>query len=241
MTYLIAHRGISSRYPENSLAALAAAVEATEVVELDVQATSDCELVCIHDATLERTHGDPRRIGQLTWDELHELAPEIPLVRDVFAELGPRAGWFVDCKVSRPRAIDALAELIPAAGLSWESGSALRAGAPLATGTCAFEHANAEVLQAFRSATGAGCVELIGGNGSVRELVLTAPLITAYAQGVVLPERYASSKMLRLLRVLRLGTYVYTVNDPSRVAALAELGASGVFSDDVTAVADRIT
>jgi glycerophosphoryl diester phosphodiesterase len=236
MTYLLAHRGSSVRHPENSLAAFVAAVEEAEVVELDVRATSDCELVCVHDATLARTHGDPRRVGQVTWAELHELAPDVPRVRDVLEAVGQRAGWFLDCKVSRPRAIDAVARLVSELGLSWDSGSALRAGDPLAPGTCAFEHANGEVLQAFRSATGAGCVELVSGNSHVTELVLTAPFITAYAQGVVLPDQHATPRVLRLLRMLRLGSYVYTVNDPERVAELANIGASGVFCDDVQAI-----
>lgn len=237
MTYLLAHRGSSARFPENTMEAFAAAVSEAEVVELDVRATSDCELVCCHDATLERTHGVTARIGQLTWHELHDIAPDVPRLRDVLDAFGTDAGWFVDCKASRPRAIDALARLVPKLGLSWDSGRALRAGAPLSPGTCAFEHPNGEVLQAFRSATRGGCVELVMRESNVAELALTSPFITAYAQGVAVPDSHVNGRLLGLLRVLRLGTYVYTVNDADRVAELIRMGASGVFSDDVTQVA----
>ena len=53
---IIAHRGDSAHRPENTLAAFAAGLEAgASIVELDVQLTSDGELVVIHDPLLDRT------------------------------------------------------------------------------------------------------------------------------------------------------------------------------------------
>ncbi|MDK4704525.1 glycerophosphodiester phosphodiesterase family protein [Rhizobium sp. CNPSo 4062] len=52
----IAHRGLWSAAPENSLAAIRAAAElGVEFVEIDTQATADGHLVVIHDKTLDRT------------------------------------------------------------------------------------------------------------------------------------------------------------------------------------------
>lgn len=52
----IAHRGLWSAAPENSLAAIRAAAElGVEFVEIDTQATADGTLVVIHDKTLDRT------------------------------------------------------------------------------------------------------------------------------------------------------------------------------------------
>jgi glycerophosphoryl diester phosphodiesterase len=51
-----AHRGAWEPAPENSLAAIAAAVDVgADIVELDVRATADEVLVLLHDATLDRT------------------------------------------------------------------------------------------------------------------------------------------------------------------------------------------
>ena len=63
--------------PENSLAAFAAACEAGYGIELDVQLTLDGQVVVVHDADLLRVAGDPRRIEDLTYDEL----ARIPLFR----------------------------------------------------------------------------------------------------------------------------------------------------------------
>ena len=53
---IIAHRGYSARYPENTLAAFDAALAAgTPMIELDVTFSRDRHLVVIHDDHLERT------------------------------------------------------------------------------------------------------------------------------------------------------------------------------------------
>ncbi|WP_337268230.1 glycerophosphodiester phosphodiesterase family protein [Oryzifoliimicrobium ureilyticus] len=52
----VAHRGLWTSAPENSLLAIRVAMEAgVEIVEIDVQTTADGELVIIHDGTLDRT------------------------------------------------------------------------------------------------------------------------------------------------------------------------------------------
>ena len=55
--YVIAHRGISAKAPENTLAsfALAASAPGIDMVELDVRLTKDEEVIVLHDRTLQRT------------------------------------------------------------------------------------------------------------------------------------------------------------------------------------------
>ena len=55
--YVIAHRGISARAPENTLASFALAVNSPgiDMVELDVRLTRDEEVIVLHDRTLQRT------------------------------------------------------------------------------------------------------------------------------------------------------------------------------------------
>ena len=52
----IAHRGASGTFPENTLSAFRAAIDAhADMCELDVQLTRDGAIVVIHDDTVERT------------------------------------------------------------------------------------------------------------------------------------------------------------------------------------------
>lgn len=73
-TRLVAHRGVFSESVENTIAALdAAAAGGPDYVELDVQETVNGGFVVFHDATLRRLAGDPRRISDLTVQELAEI------------------------------------------------------------------------------------------------------------------------------------------------------------------------
>ncbi|MCW2920376.1 MAG: hypothetical protein JWL76_250 [Thermoleophilia bacterium] len=237
MTFAIAHRGLSEAYLENSLEAIGAALDHTTVIEVDVRCTNDAIVVCTHDASLERVYGVPGKIGQLEFADLRANAPGIPTLEEVLDLVAERDGAaMLDVKVSRPRAIAAIEEVVKRSRFSWNDGRQLRRGEPIDARTATFQSADSQLLQAFRARTGAGCVELVRGQSSARELVLGAPFITAYAQGVTIPDLLATRGMLRVLRGLRLGSYVYTINDQTRYETLALGGASGVYTD----VVDRV-
>lgn len=71
---LFGHRGASAHYPENTLPAFQAAIDAgVPYLELDVWATRDGVVVAHHDETLQRLCGDPRRISDVTLSELKAL------------------------------------------------------------------------------------------------------------------------------------------------------------------------
>ncbi len=70
----IAHRGVSARFPENTLAAFAAAIDAgAHMIELDVSLTKDRKLVVIHDDTVDRTTNGSGKVNALSLDELGHL------------------------------------------------------------------------------------------------------------------------------------------------------------------------
>ncbi|HEX3409187.1 MAG TPA: glycerophosphodiester phosphodiesterase family protein [Candidatus Binataceae bacterium] len=70
----IAHRGASGRFPENTLRAFSAAIDAgAQMCELDVQLTSDGALVVIHDETVERTTDGRGAVRAMTLAELKRL------------------------------------------------------------------------------------------------------------------------------------------------------------------------
>lgn len=70
----IAHRGGAGLWPENTQFAFQNAVRiGADALEFDVHATSDGELVVIHDATVDRTTDGSGRVDEMTWDALREL------------------------------------------------------------------------------------------------------------------------------------------------------------------------
>lgn len=71
---IVAHRGDSFRFPENTMAAFrGAAAAGADYAELDVRQTEDGVLVVMHDSNLLRTAGVDREICDVTYDELRSL------------------------------------------------------------------------------------------------------------------------------------------------------------------------
>ena len=71
---VIAHRGYSGAYPENTMLAFRKAVEVgTDGMELDVHATKDGVLVVHHDERVDRTTDGTGRICDLRFEELRRF------------------------------------------------------------------------------------------------------------------------------------------------------------------------
>jgi len=74
MVKVIAHRGFSSKYPENTIIAFKKATEiGVDEIEFDVKLTKDGYCVIIHDETLERTTNGKGKINEVTLREIRKL------------------------------------------------------------------------------------------------------------------------------------------------------------------------
>ena len=68
---IIAHRGYSSVFPENTLASFAGALDiGVDFIELDVQLSKDGQVVILHDDSLKRTTGVDGAASDFTGEEL---------------------------------------------------------------------------------------------------------------------------------------------------------------------------
>ncbi|NLO32454.1 MAG: glycerophosphodiester phosphodiesterase [Candidatus Hydrogenedentes bacterium] len=74
LTQACAHRGDQACAPENTLAAFRLAVEKkAPMIEFDVQATKDGQLVIMHDSTVDRTTDGKGKVVELSFDEIRAL------------------------------------------------------------------------------------------------------------------------------------------------------------------------
>ena len=107
----IAHRGASGTFPENTLSAFRAAIDAgADMCELDVQLTRDGAVVVIHDDTVERTTDGVGEVVKLTLEELKRLdagvkfkggaikGERIPTLDEVFEITGGKCGLNIELK-----------------------------------------------------------------------------------------------------------------------------------------------
>lgn len=73
-TEITAHRGSSRMAPENTMAAIQAAMdEMADYSEIDVQTTADGIVVVCHDLNLKRVAGVDKRLGTMTYDQVSRL------------------------------------------------------------------------------------------------------------------------------------------------------------------------
>lgn len=86
---IVAHRGASSTYPENTLASFRAAVElGAPVVELDVRLTADGVPVVMHDADVSRTTDGAGLVHELTAERVAALNAGDPASPEPVPTLG---------------------------------------------------------------------------------------------------------------------------------------------------------
>src|SRR3712207_4614438 len=99
----VGHRGASHRYPENTLAAFRAALEAgAGGLELDVHLTRDGHPVVVHDATVDRTTDGFGAVSGMTLEAVRRLGvggtgERVPTLREVLDDF-PAASVNIDIK-----------------------------------------------------------------------------------------------------------------------------------------------
>lgn len=108
---VIAHRGFSARYPENTLPAICAALDlGVDFVEIDVQETRDGEIVVFHDYRLNRLCGVRGRLRNKSLAELRKLNPAIPTLAEALRACRGRSRLLIEIKRAEPVKVAALIE-----------------------------------------------------------------------------------------------------------------------------------
>lgn len=91
---IIAHRGASGSAPENTMSAFRLAVKQhAELLELDVQVTSDGVPVVIHDPTVDRTTSGRGKVGAMSLAQLKTLRIETGGEPEVVPTLDELLAW----------------------------------------------------------------------------------------------------------------------------------------------------
>ncbi|HEX2069232.1 MAG TPA: glycerophosphodiester phosphodiesterase family protein [Actinomycetota bacterium] len=104
---VVAHRGASALYPENTLQAFEGAIKAgADLVELDVRLTSDGVPVILHDLDVSITTDGTGRVHELTLADIKRLdaskgrddRTEVPTLQEALELLSGRAGVNIEIK-----------------------------------------------------------------------------------------------------------------------------------------------
>lgn len=118
---LIAHRGYSTRFRENSPAAWTGAIEAgADAIEVDLRVTADFDIVCMHDKDLTRLAGRPDLIAETPTAVLAGIEvegfPASPPLALLFQTVPATQAILFDIKDERPAALDLYVAALTASG-----------------------------------------------------------------------------------------------------------------------------
>jgi glycerophosphoryl diester phosphodiesterase len=240
---LFGHRGASGHYPENTLPAFLAALEAgLTYLEMDVRATCDGHVVVHHDADLRRTCGDKRRVIEITLADLKTLDAgygfstdrgrnfpfrnqglTIPTLEEVLHQC---AGAFfnIEVKQESPAIEERVLEVISRSGkeshvlLAAETHTVLKRLRPLCAGiptSLSYQEA-AEFIRWVKG----GCRQEYHPPG----------------QALQIPEKYrwhrlVSPRNLEAAHRSGLEVHVWTINRLKDMSRLLDMGVDGIMSD----------
>jgi glycerophosphoryl diester phosphodiesterase len=228
-TRVIAHRGFSGAAPENTIAAVQAAVDVrADMVEIDVTLSADGHIVVIHDQTLDRTTDGSGEVSQFTLAELKQLdagtwfnpsfaGERISTLEEVFAEVKGRILLNVEIK----------SEAV-ARGVVGKVASAIR------------EHGMIDQV-VVSSFSPAALEEMHSIAPEIRTAVLyntkvhqgrdAVEIVTDLGASVFnIKRQRLTRKMLRRCREHDIPVGIYTVNEPRRMRRLVKRDVDAIFT-----------
>jgi glycerophosphoryl diester phosphodiesterase len=236
---VIAHRGDSAHFPENTIPSFDRALElGADAIEFDLRVSRDGEVVIIHDPTVDRTTSGTGAVSSLTLDQLKSLDAGARFSPDggrtfPFRGRGLTIPTFAEM-LARYRSSPLLIEVkIPEAGRL--------APAVLdqhgANERVVLDSTDADALEPFRGLpliTGASLRDIVS---ILPHTLLGLPLgqvayrafcVPLWYNGIPVPVR----RLARVGRRAGLPTHVWTVNDRSVAEGLWRSGINGIISDD---------
>ena len=107
---VIGHRGAAALAPENTWSGFDVALSVgVDAIETDIHATSDGELILIHDRHLDRTTNGQGLVQTTPWSEIHTLdagswfseayrGARVPLLRETLEHYGKRTHLILEVK-----------------------------------------------------------------------------------------------------------------------------------------------
>lgn len=231
LSLIIAHRGFSSAFPENTMKAFKEAERAgANGLELDVQMSKDGELVVIHDENLDRTTGGKGYVRDLTAAELRKLD----------------ARYKFKHTLVKKEPIPFLKDV-----LEWVSGTSLICNIELKNGTFPYPGMEDKVITLIRELGLEKRIILSSFNHySVVHVnryapdIETAPILAegifmpwVYAQSILAEGfhphyRFARNDIIQNSLEQNIAVRAYTVNKESEIQRLIKANCSAIITDD---------
>ena len=226
-----AHRGFSSRYPENTMMAFEAARDAgADGIEMDVHLTKDGEVVVIHDENLLRTTGVDKMVGDCTLSEITAIKAS-KTMSDKFDTYVPSFDEF--CAFIKESCMKANVELktgvIYYPGIEEKVASVVKKyGIEDKVIFSSFNPLSLVIMQRYLPECKMGF--LFSNSINIKHI---SHLAKEVAFSYLHPDyKVISEEMLQETKACGLGINAWTINDPEEVKRLMAWGVEGTITND---------
>ena len=233
---IIAHRGCSGAYPENTITAIKGAINlGVDMVELDVRLSRDRVPVVFHNSSLMSITSCPRRVEDLTVSELKTLdvglwrgemfrGERIPTLDEVLALARGRIPVNLDIKtpaaivpvIASVQAYRMLDEVV-LSGCTWAEARKVR---HLEPGLHVLMNVDGYLRTVLRLVS-----------ARLALLLSRMQACTAQPMGLNIGHHYAAERFIRDAAARDLPIWTWTVDEPHRARQLAKLGAVSITSN----------
>lgn len=214
---LIAHRGFSGKYIENTMKAFRSVVNETNVkiIEFDVRKSKDGVPIVFHDENLTRLCGINDKISDLTSDQIAEVLVKderIPTLREVLHEFKKDLHFDIEIK-TKNTALFVLKDI-------------RESGVPLKNVIItSFNWDEIKQIRKLEKDVKTGLISL------VRPKRCIDVCAEIGSQTAVLHHNFVNDYIVKYAHDKNIEVFVYTVNDKSRIEELLSLGVDYVITD----------
>jgi glycerophosphoryl diester phosphodiesterase len=213
---LIAHRGYSAKFPENTITSFRKAH--CKVVEFDVRKTLDNVPVVIHDRALDRTTTGTGDVKKHTWEHIKDLHikgsdERVPSLDQVLQTFGDEYSYDIEIKSS------------DTAGVVVDSikKSELPYGNFLVT---SFKWDEIKAVRKLDDRINTGLISLVRPERAIRECVRIG------CEVAVLNHLAITRDVVKYAQERGIEVYAYTVNSVDEARKLIEYSVTGIISDE---------
>lgn len=220
-----AHRGSSLMAPENTIAAFTQAVhDMADYVELDVHLTADGVVVVMHDSSLKRTTGFNQNIWHTSYDKIQQLdagswfseeyaGEKVPTLEQVIDEVGQSVKLNIEIKYNKREQglAKAVVDIIKRKGIE---------------DRCIVTSSDYSVLTEVKK------LDSNISTGYVLSAAYGAFYSISYVDVISINYTFVNKALVDAIHKSGKEIYVWTVNSPSIVKSLANMGVDNIITDD---------
>ena len=231
---IIAHRGASAYYPENTLVSFEKPIlMGADMIELDVQLTKDREVVVFHDKKIMRCTNGKGRIADYTLIQLQVLdagswfgkkyeATRIPRLMEALSLCRDKIA--VNIEIKTEAVTDEVAGGIEELCLKIAEQSGMR-------DHIVFSSFDPRAIKHLRQIDSKASVAVLFEKRHYGSTLPSDIIESLEADAFNCSQRELNSKWLSNLKLNNIPTNIYTVNDEKNMKRLIKMGISGIFTN----------